>query len=291
MFYFDIEALSAIRSIHPMPRKTTQQSERKPHGSRRAARLAAQDDDRRTGADSKPIAAVERALQVLSAFRTAPRLTLSELSRQTNLFKSTLLRILATLEQYGYVTRLADGQYRIGGIVHELGSGYAASFQLEEVMKPALAALSAATGESAAFYVRAGAQRQCLFRVDSPQAVRHVIVAGQILDLDQAAASRILRQYENTADRPDALVDYADLCVATAGLSDPQTASVAAPIFDTNGFLGVVNLSGPVSRFTEPAVARFRTRLAAVATRISTGLGGLATPPRQAPARRSTDRR
>jgi len=258
---------------------------------RRAAIHTSAAPDRPTRTDGKPIAAVERALQVLSAFRSTPRLTLGELSRRTTLFKSTLLRILATLELYGYVTRLADGQYRIGGIVHELGSGYAASFQLEEVMVPALAALSAATGESAAFYVRSGARRQCLFRVDSPQALRHVIVAGQVLDLDRAAASLILRRYEHDGRRPDLIDDYAELCVATAGASDPQTASIAAPVFDTNGFLGVMNVSGPVGRFTEENVSRFRARLAATAARISNGLGGLTTPPRQAPAKRSAGRR
>ncbi|HKU95305.1 MAG TPA: IclR family transcriptional regulator [Vineibacter sp.] len=247
--------------------------------------------DRPPRTDSKPIAAVERALQVLGAFRSTPRLTLSELSRRTTLFKSTLLRILATLEMYGYVTRLADGQYRIGGIVHELGLGYAASFQLAEVMEPALADLSAATGESAAFYVRSGARRQCLFRVDSPQAVRHVIVAGQILDLDRAAASLVLRRYEHDSRRPDVVNDYAELCIETAGVGDPQTASIAAPIFDTNGFLGVMNVSGPISRFTDETVARIRAKLAATAARISNGLGGLTTPPRLAPAKRSTRQR
>ena len=223
----------------------------------------------------RPIAAVERALSVLSAFRAAPRLSLSELSKRTGLFKSTLLRILATLERNGYVMRLADGQYRVGGILFELCSGYVASFQLEEVMKPALARLVAATGESAAFYVRAGAKRQCVFRVDSPQAVRHVIMAGQILDLDSAATSQILRRYEKGGARPDAEADYAALCRSTSGQGDVETASVAAPIFDTGGFVGVINVSGPVHRFTKPMAARCLAELAATASWLSRALGGI----------------
>ncbi len=232
---------------------------------------------RPSSADGKPIAAVERALQVLSAFRTSPRLTLSELSKQTNLFKSTLLRILSTLERHGYVTRLGDGQYRIGGVVYELGSGYIASFMLEDVIKPALESLSEATGESAAFYVRSGIRRQCVFRVDSPQAVRHVILTGQILDLDKAATSLIFRRYENDDFRPSSLVNYENHCIATSGIGDSQTASVAAPIFDTKGFLGVMNVSGPVNRFTQSSINRFRIKLASTAARISSGLGGFST--------------
>jgi len=238
----------------------------------RAAALAEEED---AAGDTRPIAAVERALSVLSAFRAAPRLSLSELSKRTGLFKSTLLRILATLERSGYVMRLAGGQYRVGGILHELGSGYVASFQLEEVMKPALAQLVAKTGESAAFYVRAGAQRQCVFRVDSPRAVRHVITAGQILELDNAATSLILRRYEKACPRPTADVDYAALCRATSGQGDVETASVAAPIFDTGGFAGVINISGPVHRFTKAVTARCLAELAETALRLSRALGGI----------------
>lgn len=240
-----------------------------------AAPEGATAEDQDANGDERPIAAVERALSVLSAFRAAPRLTLSELSKQTGLFKSTLLRILATLERNGYVIRLANGQYRVGGILFELGSGYVASFQLEEVIKPALAHLVAVTGESAAFYVRAGAQRQCVFRIDSPQAVRHVIMAGKILDLDSAATSQILRRYERGGPRPTKEADYMALCRSTSGQGDAETASVAAPIFDTGGFVGVINVSGPVHRFTKPVAARYLAELAVTASGLSHALGGI----------------
>lgn len=264
-----------------------------PRGKAAAATTPEEDED--SPGDTRPIAAVERALAVLGAFRTAPRLSLSELSKRTGLFKSTLLRILATLELNGYVMRLENGQYRVGGILYELGAGFVASFQIEDIVKPALERLAAATGESAAFYLRAGPrQRQCVFRVDSPHAVRHVIVTGQITDLNDAAASLILQQYGRDGSRPPADIDYATLCRATAGRGDPETSSVAAPVFDSRGFLGVINVSGPVHRFTPRAVAHSLAELAAVTAVISRALGGLAPrmpeaeamPPPAKPARR-----
>lgn len=224
----------------------------------------------------KPIAAVERALQVISSFRREPRLTLSELSETTHLFKSTLLRILATLERNGYVMRLDDGRYGLGGLLYELGSSYVASFRLEEVIKPALAELSETTGESASFYVRSGdQQRQCIFRVESPQALRHVIDVGQIVDLDRAATSQLFRKYDGSKIRPTASTDYSTLCIATSGIGDPQTASVAAPIFGTDGLVGVINVSGPVSRFTDAAASRILIKLAIISAKISGALGGV----------------
>lgn len=236
------------------------------------------DPGRSKPGDTKPIAAVARALQVLGAFRASPRRTLSELSDQTGLFKSTLLRILSTLERNGYVTRLSDGQYRVGGILFELGSSYAASFDLAEIVKPALSELSRLTGESAAFYVRAGTQRQCVFRVESSQTVRHVITAGQIVDLDDAATSQLFRRYEGDSRRPPVKTEYATLCVATSGVGDIQTASVAAPTFGTSGFLGVINVSGPVSRFTGKAAASSLSTLAQITSKLTAGLGGFDVP-------------
>ena len=230
--------------------------------------------DRVKAGDTKPIAAVERALQVLTAFRSGSRLTLSELSQETGLFKSTLLRILSTLEKHGYVTRLSDGQYRVGAVLFELGSSYVASFDLAEIIKPTLAKLARTTGESASFYVRSGSQRLCMFRAESPQTVRHAINVGQVVDLDGAAISQLLRRHDGDASRPQRSVDYATLCVATAGVGDSQTASVAAPIFNTAGFVGAMSVSGPVGRFTAQSTASFRVTLAKAATETTTALGG-----------------
>ena len=63
-------------------------------------------------------AAVDRALSVLSAFRTGDRsLTLAELAERTQLYKSTVLRLLASLEHGRLVQRTADGHYALS-LIH-----------------------------------------------------------------------------------------------------------------------------------------------------------------------------
>src|SRR6186713_1510379 len=118
-------------------------------------------------------AAVDRALTLLSAFRAGDTsLSLAELSSRTQLYKSTTLRLLASLEHARLVQRLDDGSYGLGTEVARLNAVYAASFSLERVVLPALRALVAATRESAAYHVAQGDSRLCLYRVDSPQPVR-----------------------------------------------------------------------------------------------------------------------
>src|SRR4029453_18086447 len=64
---------------------------------------------------SSGVAVLDRAFAILGAFGpNDERLTLTELARRTNLYKSTVLRLLAALEHGGFIRKLEDGQYAIG---------------------------------------------------------------------------------------------------------------------------------------------------------------------------------
>ena len=79
-------------------------------------------------ADEGGVAAVDRALSILDAL-TDDKVTLAELSKRTDLYKSTVLRLLKSLEKFGYVLRSADGSYRLGSKVLHLGSLYQRHFR------------------------------------------------------------------------------------------------------------------------------------------------------------------
>ena len=71
------------------------------------------------------VAAVERALSILDAFTDQdPQLTLGELAKRTKMYKSTVLRLARSLENYGYLVRAEDGMYRLGSKLLKLGSLY-----------------------------------------------------------------------------------------------------------------------------------------------------------------------
>lgn len=72
--------------------------------------------------DQRPPTSVAKALQLLSAFRQAHTdLALTELARRADLPKSTAFRLLAELEQGGFVSRHGT-KYRLGVSLFELGS-------------------------------------------------------------------------------------------------------------------------------------------------------------------------
>lgn len=223
----------------------------------------------------KTIAAVERALLVLEAFRGgAPSLSLSEVVAATGLLKTTVFRILLTFEQTGYLIRLPNGRFQLGAIFMELGMICKQSFRLEDHVNPVLERLVQATDESASFYIREGEQRLCLLRVESQQPVRDVASAGTLMPIDDTAASMVLRTYHECQD-PRALLNQsatsmAEMTFATIGKgTTPQVASVAAPIFGAEGLLGAVSVSGPCERFPEDVISTIRGHVGAEAEALS----------------------
>src|SRR5688500_16060766 len=106
-------------------------------------------------AGSGGVAAVDRALSLLDAFTVAaPTLTLSELADRTQQYKSTVLRMLASLEKAHMVRRLEDGRFALGWAVARLNAVYSISFSIADVVLPVMRALVDATGESVAFHVQ-----------------------------------------------------------------------------------------------------------------------------------------
>lgn len=220
-------------------------------------------------------ASVDRALQVLLAFREDDRsLTLAELARRTGLYKSTLLRLLASLERQRFVLRLPDSRYGLGPTLFRLGSLYERSLDLRAVVEPVLLQLAAETGESSSLYVREREHRLCLMRVNGRHNVRDHISVGALLPTARGAAGRVLTRYEAGPgeDRGAALL------AATMGERDPELAAVAAPIFDGHGqLIGAICVSGTATRFRDPALmSRTRAAVLARAREVTAILGGSA---------------
>jgi len=221
-----------------------------------------------------PVAAVERALTILAAFRAEDRpLSLAELAGRTRLSKATLLRLASTLEAYQFLYRDAQGLYSLGVKNLELAMIYQSMIEPIDVIVPALRALSARTGESASFMVRQGDVRVCLYRIESHKALRVHLRPGSIVPLSKGAAGRIILAFSSPFDPRYAAVRKAGVDYSTAEITD-GVASICAPIFDHQGLAGALALSGPQSRMNAAHIktlTRHVLKAAADMTRDLTG--------------------
>ena len=203
------------------------------------------------------VEAVERALSILEAFGEERRaLSLAMLAEETGLYKSTILRLSASLERFGYLTRGEAGLYSLGPSVWRLGSVYRRSFDLGEHIRPELRLLVEATGETASFYVREASERVCLYRENSRQAIRHHLDEGVRLPLDRGAAAHVLRAY--SGDESETSIEVREQgYYVSVGERNPDLSAVAVALLGADGRLrGALAVSGLTSRFSPQARER-----------------------------------
>ncbi|WP_109483367.1 IclR family transcriptional regulator [Paraburkholderia sp. C35] len=229
--------------------------------------------------ESSGVAVLDRAFAILNAFGpTDDRLSLAELSRRTDLYKSTVLRLLGALEHGGFIRRLSDGQYAIGPQPLRLAALYQRSFQVGPVIEPVLQQLSRDLGETASLYVRQGEHRLVLFRVEPTRAVRVSIRVGEEFPIGKGASGKVLLAFTETQDaRWDEVRER--LWAVSHGERDPETASVSVPVFGASGELvGALTLSGPKARFDMAStITAALSALLEAAKRATVALGGVGT--------------
>jgi len=216
-------------------------------------------------------AAVDRALSLLCAFRAGDdSLSLIELAERTRLYKSTVLRLLASLEHARLLLRRADGRYALGPELARLSAVRAARFSLEAEVMPVLRELVALTGESAAFHVREGDDRLCLYRVDSPQLLRDHTRAGDLLPMDKGAGGRVLMAFTGARGKLYERVRE-ERIVQLEGDRVEGLTGISAPVFGAAGELvGALTLTLPSARLR----TSFKGAVRAAAQRLSVRLGG-----------------
>lgn len=85
------------------------------------------------------VRAVERALDILLCFTTRSDLGLTEIASQIGLHKSTVHRLMATLEDRGFVIRdAATEKYRLGIRIWELSAHMSRSDDPAILLLPAM---------------------------------------------------------------------------------------------------------------------------------------------------------
>lgn len=220
--------------------------------------------------------AVSRALSVLTAFRAGEiYLSLAEISRRTEMHKPTVLRLARTLAASRFLVRRGDGAWRLGPAAGLVGAFYQAQFDLDFAIEPILRELSAATGESASFYVYEGNLRSCLMRCDGPAAIPDHIRSGEVLPLNRGAPGRVILAALGLPGVPYEKIRRMGFHV-THGERVAGVASIAAAVRGEHGaVLGAVSTSGPVGRFTEERLPGHAEATVAAAKKLGICLGAM----------------
>ncbi|MBI3375577.1 MAG: IclR family transcriptional regulator [Betaproteobacteria bacterium] len=212
---------------------------------------------------------MQRAFDLLARLGTAPQgTTLSDLARDSRLPVSTVARLLATLEQSGFVRRNAEGRYGPGTKMMQVGLASLRSFDVYELAEPYLRRLSEKSGETANLAVRADASNGIYLRqVVSPRSIHHASWLGLMLPLRKTAAGAALLGEVGE-----------DGYVARRGTFDPDVTAIAAPVYGPcDQIIASFSITGPSFRIAASDIPAFGALVAKEAQIASSELG---QPPR-----------
>ena len=204
------------------------------------------------------VGVLDKAMGVLAAVEDAPR-SLAELVDATGLSRATAHRLARALEVHGLVRRTPDGRFAVGPRLDAVA--------LPELARPALEALSHATGESVQLFVRRGDRRLCVAALESPNELRTIVPVGAFLPLDRGSAGKVLSG--------DAAVLRRGWAESVAE-REPGVASVSAPVVDGEGRVrAAVSVSGPIQRTTRAPGRRYAKAVMAAARQVEAALAGV----------------
>lgn len=217
------------------------------------------------------VQSVERAFHVLRALAVAP-CGVSDLARTVSLPKSTVARLLGTLESLGAVERTEGAEYRIGdGMGAYAGPGEGSA--LTRLVGPHLDRLATALGEATGLTLPEGFRALYVAQVESPSPVQvrdftgtsvpvHVGAGGIVIMAEwpaevvesylarplQAFTSRTLTDPEQIRARL-AVVRASGHCWVREEFAEGIN-SVAAPVRDRQGrVVAAISAHGPSYRF------------------------------------------
>jgi DNA-binding IclR family transcriptional regulator len=126
---------------------------------------------------------VERALEVLLCFsRQTPELTMTQIAERIGIHKSTVHRLLATLEEKRFVERdPTSGFYRLGIQMFQMAYLTLEHNDLRQIATPHLRRLSERYRETVSLAILDGTEMVYLDVIESPQRVKLAAATGQRL--------------------------------------------------------------------------------------------------------------
>jgi IclR family transcriptional regulator, acetate operon repressor len=257
-------------------------------------------DDTAENGEARGISVLRNGIAVLRAFGVdEPLLGVSEIATRVGLHKSTVSRILATLESEDLVERdPSTRRFRLGLGVIAMAGPLLADLDVRRVAYPLLHQLSRQTGETVALMLWDGGEAVCVEQVPSLHQVKHTTPLGtRYADAASSSVQVFLARLEPFAVRNLLLkgtIDLPGLTEATLdaylvrlqdvverghatnyGETSLEEVGVAAPVFDHRGEpVAAVLLSAPRFRVSTDQLDLLEEAVTGAAAAITSRLGG-----------------
>ncbi|MED1599837.1 IclR family transcriptional regulator [Alkalihalophilus marmarensis] len=241
---------------------------------------------------------VIKSMKLLHLFRTNPTLTLNEMVDAAGLPKTSVHRMVTSLEEAGLLQRDGAGSYKLGLLFLEFGQLVTERMDLRKIALPYMEELRDQIGEAVNLTIKDQLEALYIEKLDTTHPVRLFTKVGRRSPLYAGACSRIILAHMAEEDvesylQEQKLTAYGNGTITDAAklrdiLSDSRkkgiaisrselengTTSVAAPIFDFKGEIaGGLSIAGPSERFSDDKIQQMIDQLKHASYEISKELG------------------
>ena len=240
------------------------------------------------------VRSIARAVEVLELFDVEhPTRTLRELVASTGLPKTTVVRLLSTLDSLGLIADRGDSTFGVGAGFLRWVTLAQSMWEVSTETRQIMTRLVDSCGETVNIYIRQDLNRVSIAQVEGTTTVRSVVEVGVPYALATGAAAKILltgapdQVVRSLVDaRPGLQLEPLSREISgireagysvTHGERELGASAVAAPIVSSDGrVIAALSASGPTSRFTADRVGRYVDAVTAAAAEISAvGLGSV----------------
>ncbi|WOO40851.1 IclR family transcriptional regulator [Rubellicoccus peritrichatus] len=223
-------------------------------------------------------------------------LSIAELVEELEVPRTSMLRIVSTLEEEGFLRR-SGRKYQLGTTMLAFGLTALKESNIREVARPMLKDLSLATSETSHIAQLAGKQILIMEVCDSPHPVRAASRAGTLADVHCSATGKVLLAYtvsdladffddmtltRRTANTITTLPDLAKEVEQTRqqgfGVDNEEytigVRCLAAPVRNAvNDVVAAIGITASVTTFTQRRIKEISEIVTATAQELSSRLG------------------
>ncbi len=251
------------------------------------------------------IKSVDKTIQVLNCFTSGePVLGIGEISRMTGFTKSTVSRLLSTLNGRGCVETVEGrGRYRLGYRIYLWGLISQKQNSLNNIARPVMKNLRDKVGEEICLYVVENNGRVCIERIKSLHELARMATVGSPLPLHAGASGRVLLAYlpneqreqilavsplDKLTDQTPATLEKLEQSLAkirqkgfgiSKGEREPNAYSVVAPVRESAGqVVASLSISGPIFRLSDEQLKLNIQSVLEASAEISKKLGYVKSP-------------
>jgi IclR family transcriptional regulator, KDG regulon repressor len=246
------------------------------------------------------IESVAKALTILKLFKTnKTKWGVTEIARELDMQKSTVYRLLTTMQEFGFVRKNEDGSaYSLGLSLFELGSVVSNNFNFRDIAVSYMHKLAEQCGETVHLGIFSDHEVISIEAVETQSSLKSTVIVGERAPLYCTGIGKSLLAFLPGNEREQIIKNIHFEKFTEQTIVDPQKLAeelklirkrgfavdneehdlgiicVGAPIFDFSGaVLGSLSISGPSVRITPEQMPRYIELVLTTAKAVSRDLG------------------